>query len=104
MTAVSHLGFGAVAGAVYPLVSPVAGNAHVRGACFGLAVWASTYLVLFPALGIDAPQGDRPTRKTAELVVAHLAWGTMTAVLYGRLHRRSRPIGESSDAPGGSAG
>ncbi len=99
VTAASHFAFGAAAGAAYPHLVPAVGPVPARGAAFGLAVGAATYLVLFPLLGIDAPQADRPVRKAAELVAAHLAWGVTTALLHARL--TSPPA--SAATPAGSA-
>ena len=89
LTAASHFAFGSAAGAAYPLV-PAVGPVVVHGAAFGLAVGAVPYLVVFPLLGIRSPQGDRPVRKAAQLVAAHVAWGIATAVVYDRLRSRRR--------------
>ena len=88
LTALSHVGFGTVAGAIYPLLPPVPRPPIARGAAFGLAVGALHYGLLFPLLGLYTPEADRPVRKPLALTAAHLAWGVVTAVLYDRLSRR----------------
>ncbi len=92
-TAVSHAGFGTAAGAVYPAVPGRPGGLRrlVRGAAYGLAVYAVSYGLVLPAVGIRLPQGDRPVRKNLELIVAHLAWGLVTAAAYAYLSGSPTP-------------
>jgi hypothetical protein len=69
----AHLGYGAGAGALFGLLSRRGGA--VKGALFGLAVWAASYRGWIPAVGIMPPPGlDRPGRQPA-LVLAHLVYG-----------------------------
>lgn len=75
-TLISHFAYGATVGALYapfkrkiPLAPPLA------GACYGLAVWAGSYLGLLPALGVLRPATEHPVRRTALMIAAHLVWG-----------------------------
>lgn len=79
LTLAAHFAYGALVGALYgPLTHPIPGPAVVKGAAYGLAVWAGNYLGLLPALGILSPATDHPPRRTAIMIAAHLVWG-MTA-------------------------
>ncbi len=97
LTALTHFGFGGVAGALYGLFNSHRDSetAHqdlgsskrvsrevVCGVGFGLLIWVSHYLALFPALGLIKPQGDKPVRKNAGLILSHLVWGITTALVY----------------------
>ena len=47
----------------------------LAGACYGLAVWAGSYLGLLPALGVLKPATEHPVRRIALMIAAHLVWG-----------------------------
>jgi len=109
LTAASHFGFGGAAGAVYGAIEPLINRyrkngtgrtvkvteaRHIsrhlaQGAGFGLLVWATHYLGIFPALGLVKPQGDKPIRKNTGLVLSHLVWGMTTSLVYDSLRRRA---------------
>lgn len=90
----AHFVFGASAGVAYALSSqallhllPGARRvpAPVRGGAYGLGVWALSYGVGIPALGLlPPPDHDRPGRQR-RLVTAHLIYG---ATLGAGLRRR----------------
>lgn len=90
--AVAHFGFGSGAGAAYGLLSdglrrvvPAVQRvpAPLRGAVFGLGVWAVSYGAAIPALGLlPPPADDRPGRQ-GRLVAAHLVYGATLATLRG---------------------
>jgi uncharacterized membrane protein YagU involved in acid resistance len=88
--AISHVAFGAGAGALYGLLGghrrqPMPA-AIATGVAYGLAVWVASYEGWVPAAGIMPPaHRDRPAR-TASMIVAHVVYG---AVL-GAWTRRSR--------------
>jgi hypothetical protein len=111
LTAASHFGFGGAAGALYGAIEPlinryrrnttrraavkVTDARHIsrhlaQGAGFGLLVWATHYLGIFPALGLVKPQGDKPIQKNAGLVLSHLVWGMTTSLVYDSLRRRAQ--------------
>jgi len=108
VTAASHFGFGAAAGALYGLIEP-GFRRHDPGACqkldghresrhvarqvlqgsiFGLLVWATHYLALFPLVGLVKPQGDKPIRKNIGLILSHLVWGITTGLIFDFYNRR----------------
>lgn len=78
LTLVSHFAYGATAGALYaPLARKVPLPPPLAGACYGLAVWAGSYLGLLPALGVLRPATKHPVRRTALMIAAHLVWGAV---------------------------
>jgi uncharacterized membrane protein YagU involved in acid resistance len=76
-TLVSHFAYGAAMGALYaPLRRKIRlAPPPLAGACYGLAVWAGSYLGLLPALGVLRPATEHPARRTALMIAAHLVWG-----------------------------
>lgn len=78
---VSHLSYGAAAGAVHAAI-PV----HVRvpplfrSTTYGLAVWAGSYLGLLPALGLLASATRHPRGRNAVMILAHVVWGSALAI------------------------
>ncbi len=87
MAAVSHVAFGAVAGAGYALL-PKLGPPWLRGVVTGLAVWSSAYQGWVPALGImPTASEDRPERPGV-MIAAHVVFGAVLGVLDDRLARR----------------
>jgi hypothetical protein len=85
-TTASHFGYGAAAGALYPYASAyLPGPALVRGALFGVGVWAASYLGWLPAAGILRPATREPAGRNAMMIGAHLVWGAATALLAERL-------------------
>jgi uncharacterized membrane protein YagU involved in acid resistance len=90
LTLASHLAYGAGAGAVYgSIAARLPASPAVRGAAFGLGVWAVSYLALMPALGILKPATEHPRRRTALMIGAHLVWGASAGVLFDRLRPRA---------------
>ena len=82
---VSHFGYGAGAGALYaPLAARVPGHPAVKGAAFGLLVWALSYLGWLPAAGILPPATENTPRRNALMITAHLVWGATTGLLAER--------------------
>lgn len=90
LTSLAHLGYGAAQGIVYiPFAEHVAGSPTLKGAAFGLAVWAASYIGLLPALNILPPPTERPARRVTMLIGAHLVWGSVLGLLVDRLQHRS---------------
>jgi uncharacterized membrane protein YagU involved in acid resistance len=76
-TLVSHFGYGAVMGTLYSmLVRKIALPAAVKGALFGLGVWAASYLGLLPLLGMAEAGQKEPGRRNLLMIAAHVIWGS----------------------------
>ncbi len=79
-TVASHVGYGALAGAVYGAASgdeprhPLTG-----GALFGLALWAVSYLGWLPATGVMRPATEHADERNALMITSHLVFGVGTA-------------------------
>lgn len=89
LSSATHLGFGVSTGALYAaLPAPERVPPPVRGAAYGVAVWAVSYLGWVPRLlgALPAAEDDRNDR-VAVMVGAHVVYG---AVL-GTLEARWRP-------------
>jgi uncharacterized membrane protein YagU involved in acid resistance len=85
LTAAAHFGYGATMGALYaPLADKGSLSGATRGAGFGLAVWAGSYLGLLPALGLLNPATEHPARRNGLMITAHLIWGAILGVLVER--------------------
>ena len=86
-TTAAHLAFGTAAGAVYGgLVArhlPLGPAAN--GVAYGLAVWASHYLGILPALDLYPPPSREPAGRTAANVAAHVAWGLVLGLVTDQL-------------------
>ena len=81
-TGVTHFGYGAAMGGVYATMSPfISLPAEVKGAAFGMAVWAGSYLGWLPAAGIRPPATRRPTSENAMLVASHIVYGVVLGKL-----------------------
>jgi len=80
LTTLTHLGFGAAAGAPFALTHrflPASVPGEVVGTVYALGVWASAYLGWVPALGImPRADDDRPDRP-ASMIAAHLVYGAV---------------------------
>ena len=102
---VMHFGYGGAVGALYPYASQrLPGPTLLRGALFGLAVWAASYLGWLPAEGILRPATREPAGRNTMMIGAHLVWGAATAVVSERLLRpRARePVARSEGDQAGS--
>jgi uncharacterized membrane protein YagU involved in acid resistance len=85
VTWTSHFAFGATAGALYtPIAERVEAPPALKGAAFGLAVWASSYLGLLPAAGILHQTVEQPARPNLLMIAAHLVWGASLGILADR--------------------
>lgn len=90
LTALSHVGFGAVAGAPFPLLHralPPRAPRPLLGALYGLGVWASAYLGWVPAAGLMPPAHEDRSDRQASMVAAHLVYGAVLGAATARLLR-----------------
>lgn len=71
----SHFGYGALAGALYPVACRDISHPLLYGSGYGVAVWAASYFGWIPALRILAPPQRHPASRRRLMIVAHLVWG-----------------------------
>ena len=69
-TLLAHLGYGAVAGALYALLPR-----RPSGLLYGSAVWALSYLAWLPGLRILKQAQFHPGQRNLLMLVVHLVWG-----------------------------
>jgi len=87
-TTVSHFGYGGSVGAFYPaLAERLPGPTLVKGALFGIGVWAASYLGWLPAAGILRPATREPAGRNAMMIASHVVWGAALAAVSERLRR-----------------
>ena len=77
----AHLAYGAGAGALFAAIERKAEiKPLAAGAGFGVILWFASYMGLMPAMGILKPATKHPLRRSALMIVAHIVWGTATAI------------------------
>lgn len=90
-TSVAHVGFGALAGTLYP---PLADRARfppaALGVVFGVGVWAASYLGWIPALRLLPPATRQPAQRNIMMILAHVAWGAALGLSYDALRKQDR--------------
>jgi hypothetical protein len=99
--ALSHVAFGAAAGALFEAALGRGGRraGPLAGVAFGLGVWLVSYAGWVPALGIlPPPHRDRPGRQVT-MVVAHLVYGAALGALARRRPRRAAAAAGVAAAP-----
>lgn len=86
LTVGGHFGYGLACGVLYaPLAQQLPGAPVLRGAGFGLLVWAASYLGWLPAAGILALPDKRSTSLHVLMASAHVIWGAVLGGLADRL-------------------
>jgi hypothetical protein len=85
----THWGFGLAAGAGYGLLVGSRKSRPWYGVPFGVAVWASGYVVL-PQLGVYKQIWEYDLETLAKDLSAHLVFGTATAAAYSLLNNNRR--------------
>jgi hypothetical protein len=101
-----HVGYGALLGGLYGLsVRRRTPTALLRGAGYGTAVWIAGSWIALPLLGAKGASWRKPRSENLVDLLAHLAFGTATAVVSEELavqsdrgptsdaHRRSARVG-----------
>jgi uncharacterized membrane protein YagU involved in acid resistance len=82
----AHFAYGALTGAAYPLFAGRrVGHPALHGSMYGVFVWAASYLGWVPAAGILAPATEHPAQRRRLMIVAHLVWGAVMALIMRRL-------------------
>jgi len=80
-TWISHFGYGAAMGSIFTEIkTSLPGNAATKGAVFGVAVWAASYIEMLPALNILKPVKEHPIRRTGLMIAAHVIWGVALGI------------------------
>lgn len=86
VTWLSHFGYGAAGGGLYPLADRLMRalplSAALKGMIFGVLIWAGSYLGWLPAVDLMAPATEHPSERNIMIIAAHLAWGASLGALY----------------------
>src|SRR5690606_3483019 len=107
LTTAAHFAYGSAAGVPYTLlVERLPASTPVKGATYGLFVWAASYLLLLPGLNILYPATDHPRRRNLLMIVAHLVWGVALAAASRAMSgpRSTRPQDRTTTLPAQGAG
>ena len=81
VSALSHLAFGAIAGAAYaPLEDEVTAPPIASGVAWATGVWATSYLGFLPALGLQPPPRSNAPR-LVPMLVAHWVYGAVLGAI-----------------------
>lgn len=89
-TIAGHFAYGAACGALYGAVGErLPGRPAAKGAAFGLAVWAGSYLGWVPAVGLLPPATREPRERVALMIAAHVVFGAATGLLFDALAHRA---------------
>ena len=84
-------------GALYALAVPKAGAAG--GALYGVMVWAGSYFLEMPALGVLKPAHRHPLERNLLMIGAHLVWGGTLGLAVRELELARREIFATEVAP-----
>jgi hypothetical protein len=101
-----HVGYGAALGGIYGLtVRRRTPTAILRGAGYGLAVWIAGSWIALPLMGAKGASWKKPPAENLVDLLAHLTFGTATAIVSEELavqsdrgptsdrHRRAARVG-----------
>lgn len=80
LTAFSHFGYGAAAGALYAFMPR-----RPPGPVYGLAVWAVSYLGAMPALSLYRPATRDAASRNGLMIASHLVWGAFLGLAFAAL-------------------
>ncbi|MBV9691212.1 MAG: hypothetical protein JO202_16050 [Ktedonobacteraceae bacterium] len=86
-TLVSHFGYGAGMGILYSPLSKLPLPSALKGVLFGVMVWAASYLVLLPMLGMSETGHREPSLRNFMMIGAHVVWGSVMGVVADMLVR-----------------
>jgi uncharacterized membrane protein YagU involved in acid resistance len=80
-TLIMHFGYGSNMGMLYaPLSRRVPLPPALKGAIFGLLVWAGSYLGIAPTLDLSEAAPKQPWQRNMLMIGAHLVWGTTLGI------------------------
>lgn len=79
-----HFGYGSTSGVAYALAQGITrlDPPTLAGISFGMFLWAVGYCGWLPLLGLYPPPTQVPTRKVVANILAHVTYGTTTAVAH----------------------
>jgi uncharacterized membrane protein YagU involved in acid resistance len=87
-TLIMHFGYGSNMGMLYALLScRVPLPPALKGAIFGLLVWAGSYLGIAPTLELSEAAPKQPWQRNMLMIGAHLVWGTALGITEDMLER-----------------
>ena len=81
ITTAAHLAFGTAAGAVYGALFGSQHRSVVSGIGYGLAVWAFSYGVGMPSLGLHPSAVNDTQDRNEVLIGSHIVWGAVLGAL-----------------------
>ncbi|HLI07957.1 MAG TPA: DUF1440 domain-containing protein [Ktedonobacteraceae bacterium] len=80
-TLLAHSGYGTTMGILYePVRQRILLPPPLRGIFFGFFVWAASYFVLLPLLGIAETGEKESGRRNLMMLAAHVVWGSTLGV------------------------
>lgn len=88
MSVIAHFSFGASAGSLFvpfKKYSPL--PSILSGMLYGLIVWFVSYQGWIPRAKILPPASEHPARRNVLMILAHLVWGSVLALLLRRWER-----------------
>lgn len=104
VTLTAHFVYGAATGAIFPYLERHSETNVLRGAVYGVGVWAASYLGWIPAAHILTPATHHPAKRNALMLLAHLVWGSALAGTSAALRDYSRHIAGFRSNPALRAG
>ncbi len=90
-TLIAHLSYSAAVGTLYvPFERKKSLPTLVQGAVFGLLVWAGSYLIALPLLGMSERGQREPLKRNLMMIAAHIVWGSATGATLAALMHKNR--------------
>jgi uncharacterized membrane protein YagU involved in acid resistance len=91
-TLFGHYSYGAFASSFFfPLMKRLSISNYVGGACYGLLVWAGSYLGWLPLTRLYKSATKMSYRRNALMIGAHIIWGLSLGMFYEFLERKKSP-------------
>jgi putative membrane protein len=80
-TTAAHFGYGAGMGMLYGILARrIPFNSALKGILFSLVIWAVSYQMLLPVIGIKESAQGETMQRNLMMIVAHIIWGASTGV------------------------
>jgi len=81
-TTASHFGYGATVGLLYAILAKrLPFHSAFKGIVFSLLVWAASYQVLLPVVGLKETAQGETTHRNLLMIAAHIIWGASTGII-----------------------